>query len=303
MKRVTKKPFVGILLVCLLLVLSACGGGNASGGNGEGNAGTNADANADANAGARGNDAGEAGEADSGILAEIKERGKLVAGVKYDTKLFGLKDPGTGEVEGFDVDMAKVIAKKLLGDETKLELKEVTSKTRMPMLNNGEIDLIIATMTITEERKKEVDFSDVYFKAGQSLLVKKGSPIRSIDDVTADTKVLGVKGATSIKNIEDKVEGLRVQQYENYQEAFTALRAGQGEVLTTDNAILFGMAQQDPNYEVVGGTFTDEPYGIAVKKGETGLVEAVNELLKEMKDSGEYAKLYEKWMGEAPPAE
>ena len=94
----------------------------------------------------------------------------------------------------------------------------MTSKTRIPMLNNGEIDLIIATMTITEERKKEVDFSDVYFNAGQSLLVKKGSAIRSIDDVTADTKVLGVKGATSIKNIEDRVAGLRVQQYENYQD-------------------------------------------------------------------------------------
>ncbi|EXX86770.1 amino acid ABC transporter substrate-binding protein [Paenibacillus darwinianus] len=286
MKQRQGKPFTGILLVCMLLVLSACGGGNSSGGSG-----------------GEGTVTGGAGEAESGIIAKIKERGKLVAGVKYDTKLFGLKDPGTGVVEGFDVDMAKALAKKLIGDETKLELKEVTSKTRMPMLNNGEIDLIIATMTITEDRKKEVDFSDVYFKAGQSLLVKKGSPIRSIDDVTADTKVLGVKGATSIKNIEEKVDGLRVQQYENYQEAFTALRAGQGEVLTTDNAILFGMSQQDPNYEVVGGTFTDEPYGIAVKKGETGLVEAVNELLKEMKDSGEYAKQYEKWMGEAPPAE
>ena len=132
-------------------------------------------------------------------------------------------------MEGFDVDIAKAIAKKLLGDESKLELKEVTSKTRIPMLNNGEIDLIIATMTITEDRKKEVDFSDVYFKAGQSILVKKGSAIRSIDDVTKDSKVLGVKGATSIKNIEEKVPGLKVQQYENYQEAFTALRAGKGE--------------------------------------------------------------------------
>lgn len=108
-----------------------------------------------------------------------------MVGVKFDTKLFGLKDPATGNVEGFDIDMSKEIAKHILGDENALELKEVTSKTRIPMLNNGEIDMIVATMTITEERKKEVDFSDVYFQAGQSLLVKKGSPIKGIEDVTA----------------------------------------------------------------------------------------------------------------------
>ncbi|QJC50924.1 glutamate ABC transporter substrate-binding protein [Paenibacillus albicereus] len=252
------------------------------------------------------NAGGAASPAPSGegaAVQAIQDRGKLVVGVKFDTKLFGLKDPGSGEVEGFDIDVARAIAKKILGDETKLELKEVTSKTRIPMVENGEIDLIVATMTITDDRKKQVDFSDVYFNAGQSLLVKKGSSIKSIDDVTKDTKVIGQKGATSIKNIEEKVPGLRVQQYENYQEAFTALKAGKGEVLTTDNAILFGMSQQDPEYVVVGGMFTDEPYGIAAKKGNQDLVAAVNETLKEMKDSGDYAALYEQWMGEKPPEE
>ncbi|MFD2613395.1 transporter substrate-binding domain-containing protein [Paenibacillus gansuensis] len=280
-----------ILLAALLLILTACGNsngdtGSAGNGNGKGNVNSSS---------------GSA--ADEGVLADIKKRGKLVAGVKFDTKLFGLKDPGTGDVEGFDIDIAKALAKKLFGDESKLELKEVTSQTRIPMLNNGEIDLIIATMTISEKRKKEVDFSDVYFKAGQSLLVKKGSPIKGLEDVTKDTKVLGVKGATSIKNIEDKVPGLRVQQYQNYQEAFTALKAGQGEVLTTDNAILFGMTKQDPNYVLAGDIFTDEPYGIAMKKGEQALVEYVNGFLKELKSSGEYDTIYEKWIGEKPAAE
>ncbi|ANE46244.1 amino acid ABC transporter substrate-binding protein [Paenibacillus swuensis] len=283
---------VSLLMVMVLVLLAACGNGNnngANGGNGnapEGN-GTN----------------GGNGAAESGLVADIKERGKLVAGVKFDTKLFGLKDPGTGNVEGFDIDIAKALAKKLFGDESKLELKEVTSQTRIPMLNNGEIDLIVATMTITEKRKEEVDFSEVYFKAGQSLLVKKGSAIKGLDDVTKDTKVLGVKGATSIKNIEEKVAGLKVQQYQNYQEAFTALKAGQGEVLTTDNAILFGMTQQDPNYELAGDIFTDEPYGMAMKKGETEWVTYVNEFLAELKSSGEYDKIYEKWIGEKPAAE
>ena len=220
--------------------------------------------------------------------------------MKNDTNLFGLKNPSTGQVEGFDVDVAKALAKKILGDEKKLELKEVTSKTRIPLLKNGDIDAIIATMTITEERKKEVDFSDVYFKAGQSLLVKKGSDIKSIDDVKKGVKVLAVKGSTSTNNIRQKSPEATVLEFENYSEAFTALKAGKGDVLTTDNAILYGMAKQDSNYEVVGKIFTDEPYGIAVQKGADDLTKEINSLIKDMKENGEYDKLYEKWIGQKP---
>ncbi|MEF2966476.1 glutamate ABC transporter substrate-binding protein [Paenibacillus sp. M1] len=244
--------------------------------------------------------AGCGGEKKEDGLAAIKERGKLVVGVKFDTKLFGLKDPATGNVEGFDIDISKQLAKSILGDENKIEFKEVTSKTRIPMLNNGEIDMIVATMTITEERKKEVDFSDVYFQAGQSLLVKKGSPIRGIEDVTADTKVMSSKGATSVKNIQEKIPGITVLEFDNYQDAFSALKAGQGDALTTDDAILYGMAAQDPNYEVVGEPFTDEPYGIAIRKGNSDLVQAVNDTLKELHESGEYDGIYEKWIGKKP---
>ncbi|AJS60980.1 amino acid ABC transporter substrate-binding protein [Paenibacillus sp. IHBB 10380] len=233
-------------------------------------------------------------------LGAIKERGKIVVGVKYDTKLFGLKDPATGNVEGFDIDIAKALAKKILGDETKIELKEVTSKTRIPLLQNGDIDLIIATMTITEERKEQVDFSNVYFKAGQSLLVKSGSDIQSIADLANGTTVLAVKGSTSANNIREKAPDAEVLELENYQDAFTALKAGKGDALTTDNAILLGMQQQDPNYVLVGGTFTDEPYGIAIRKGDNEFVTTVNDLLKELKDTGEYDKLYEQWMGVKP---
>ncbi|WP_322923122.1 glutamate ABC transporter substrate-binding protein [Paenibacillus campi] len=236
----------------------------------------------------------------SSVLDQIKQRGKLIVGVKYDTKLFGLKDPASGNVEGFDVDMAHALAKSILSDASKVELKEVTSKTRIPMLNNGDVDMVIATMTITDERKKEVDFSNVYFQAGQSLLVKKGSPIKGIEDVTANTTILAAKGATSIKNIEAKVPGVKVLEYDNYQDAFNALKAGQGDALTTDDAILYGMAAQDPNYEVVGKPFTDEPYGIAVKKGQTALVDAINKGLSEMKADGSYNEMYKKWIGKEP---
>ncbi len=283
MKILKSFKWLSVLMVAALFVIAGCGNNN--------NAGNNSAASG-------GNTAGEA--ADSAAIAKIKERGKLLVGVKYDTRLFGLKDPASGNVEGFDIDISKAIAKHILGDENAIELKEVTSKTRIPMLNNGEIDMVVATMTITEERKKEVDFSDVYFQAGQSLLVKKGSPITGLESVTKDTKILGSKGATSIKNIKEKVPGVTVLEFDNYQDAFAALKAGQGDALTTDDAILYGMASQDDGYEVVGKPFTDEPYGIAVQKGNTDVVKAINDTLAELKANGEYDAIYTKWIGKAP---
>lgn len=229
----------------------------------------------------------------------IKQRGKLVVGVKYDTNLFGLKNTATGQVEGFDVDLAKALAKDIFGDENKVEFKEVTSKTRIPMLEKGDIDMIIATMTITEDRKKQVNFSDVYFKAGQSLLVPKGSAIKSIADLNGK-KVIAAKGSTSAKSIKEKVPSITLIEFENYAEAFTALKSGKGDVLTTDNAILLGMVQQDPNFVLTGGLFTDEPYGIAMKKGDTKITDTVNAFLKKIQGNGEYTKIYKKWFKEDP---
>jgi putative glutamine transport system substrate-binding protein len=236
------------------------------------------------------------GGSSKNALEQIKDKGKIVIGVKYDTRLFGLKNPTSGEVEGFDIDISKELAKAILGDEKKVEFKEVTSKTRIPMLNNGDIDAIVATMTISEERKKEVDFSDVYFMAGQSLLVKKGSPIKGLKDLKKGTRVLAVKGSTSAINIREKAPEATVLEYENYTEAFTALKSGQGDALTTDDAILYGMVDQDPKYQLVGGTFTEEPYGIAVKKGNKELVDAINDALKKMKESGKYDEIKNKWI-------
>ncbi|MED1916126.1 transporter substrate-binding domain-containing protein [Bacillus thuringiensis] len=267
---------MGLVLMLSATALAGCGGGSTTEG------------------GAKGTPAA------AGTLAKIKERDKFVVGVKYDLNLFGLKDPATGNVEGFDIDIAKAIAKKVLGDENKIELKEVTSKTRIPMLKNGEIDAIIATMTITEDRKKEVDFSDVYFLAGQSFLVKKDTSINGLKDMQKGMKIVTAKGSTSAKNIRASAPDVEVLEFENYAEAFTALKAGQGDALTTDNALLYGMAKQDPNYRVTEETFTEEPYGIAISKGDAEFVKTVNDVLKEMKENGEYDKIYEKWIGTKP---
>ncbi|MEB2628106.1 transporter substrate-binding domain-containing protein [Peribacillus frigoritolerans] len=270
-----KKNWLKLSLLSLLAVilLAGCGGGNDS-------------------------DKAEEGggkDKEKDVLAQVKEKDKIVFGVKNDTRLFGLKNPSTGEVEGFDIDIAKALAAEILGDETKVEFKEVTSKTRMALLNNGDIDAIVATMTITEDRKKEVDFTDVYFDAGQSLLVKKGSDIKGIDSLKGK-KVLAVKGSTSSINIREKAPEAQVLEFENYSEAFAALKSGQGDALTTDDSILYGMADEDPSYELVGGTFTEEPYGIAVKKGNAEFVEELNKALKSLKDSGKYDEIHDKWI-------
>ncbi|MDM5306624.1 transporter substrate-binding domain-containing protein [Peribacillus frigoritolerans] len=270
-----KKKWLKLSLLSLLAVilLAGCGGGNDTDKAEEGG--------------------GKGKEED--VLAQVKEKDKIVFGVKNDTRLFGLKNPSTGEVEGFDIDIAKALAAEILGDENKVEFKEVTSKTRMALLNNGDIDAIVATMTITEDRKKEVDFTDVYFDAGQSLLVKKGSDIKGIDSLKGK-KVLAVKGSTSSINIREKAPEAQVLEFENYSEAFAALKSGQGDALTTDDSILYGMADEDPNYELVGGTFTEEPYGIAVKKGNSEFVEELNKALKSLKDSGKYDEIHDKWI-------
>ncbi|MED4691823.1 transporter substrate-binding domain-containing protein [Peribacillus frigoritolerans] len=270
-----KKKWLKLSLLSLLAVilLAGCGGGNESDKAEEGG--------------------GKGKEED--VLAQVKEKDKIVFGVKNDTRLFGLKNPSTGEVEGFDIDIAKALAAEILGDENKVEFKEVTSKTRMALLNNGDIDAIVATMTITEDRKKEVDFTDVYFDAGQSLLVKKGSDIKGIDSLKGK-KVLAVKGSTSSINIREKAPEAQVLEFENYSEALAALKSGQGDALTTDDSILYGMADEDPSYELVGGTFTEEPYGIAVKKGNAEFVEELNKALKSLKDSGKYDEIHDKWI-------
>ncbi|MET1179142.1 transporter substrate-binding domain-containing protein [Peribacillus simplex] len=270
-----KKKWLKLSLLSLLAVilLAGCGGGKES------------------------DKADEGGGKDKAkdVLAQVKEKDKIVFGVKNDTRLFGLKNPKTGDVEGFDIDIAKALAAEILGDENKVEFKEVTSKTRMALLNNGDIDAIVATMTITEDRKKEVDFTDVYFDAGQSLLVKKGSDIKGIDSLKGK-KVLAVKGSTSSINIREKAPEAQVLEFENYSEAFAALKSGQGDALTTDDSILYGMADEDPSYELVGGTFTEEPYGIAVKKGNADFVGELNKALKSLKDSGKYDEIHDKWI-------
>lgn len=181
------------------------------------------------------------------VVTRAKQTNTITWGVKADTKLFGLMDVKDDTIKGFDVDIAKAITKQILGPKGKANFVQVTSQTRMPLLKNGNIDAIIATMTITPEREKQVDFSKSYFDAGQSLLVKDSSPIHNIKDLNKNgATVLGVVGSNSVQNVAKAAPKARVLQLSDYAQAMTALKSGQGEALTTDNGILFGMAVENP---------------------------------------------------------
>ncbi|GAB5062482.1 transporter substrate-binding domain-containing protein [Lactiplantibacillus plantarum] len=232
------------------------------------------------------------------VFTNDKASKTITWGVKADTKLFGLMDVKDNQIKGFDADIATALTKRVLGKNATAKFVQVTSQTRIPLLKNGNIDAIIATMTITPEREKQVDFTNSYFDAGQSLLVKKGSAIKSVKDLNkSGTKVLGVTGANSVENIKKAAPKAKVLELSDYAQAMTALKSGQGVALTTDNGILYGMASQNPGYEVVGGTFTKEPYGIAVNKGQEPLKKALNKALKEIEADGTYNRILKKWFG------
>ncbi|MDF7639325.1 transporter substrate-binding domain-containing protein [Lactobacillus sp. ESL0791] len=237
--------------------------------------------------------------ADQSVLKNAEASKTITWGVKGDVKLFGLIDVRDGQQKGFDVDMAKLITKKILGPKGKAIFVTTTSQSRIPLLKNGNVDAVIATMSITPERKKTIDFSHSYFDAGQSLLVPANSKIKSTRDLNGKT-VIGVVGANSVQNIKAKAPKAKVIELQDYAQAMNALKSHQGDALTTDNGILYGLAVENPGYEVRGGTFTKEPYGVAVNKGQKSFTRAVDKAVLEIQHDGEYNQLIRKWFGDVP---
>jgi putative glutamine transport system substrate-binding protein len=234
-------------------------------------------------------------------LDQIKQRGTLKVGVKYDAPPFGFLNPRTNQVEGFEVDLARAIAGKVLGDPSKVQFVQVTSPNRIPLLQNGDIDMFIATATITPDRLKEIAFSDVYFRSGQSLLVKKGSGVKSYRDL-AGKGVCTVAGTTPEQTIRRLVPNANVQTFETYPDCFQALLGGRVDAMTTDDGILLGYQRQAPDQtQIVGGTFTFEPYGIGIAKTNATLLRAVNAALRQIGSDGTYAKLYKNDLGRTLP--
>jgi len=243
---------------------------------------------------------GTPGAATDTSLSAIKARGRLIAGVKYDVRIFGYLNPATNKVEGFDVDMAKAVARRIFGSEDAVEFVEAVSANRIPYLNEGKVDVIFSTMTANEDRSKQIDFSDTYYVAGQSLLVPVNSTITSVNDLAGKT-VGTVSGSTSEKNIRAFAPQAKVELFAKYGEAVQAMDAGRVDAVTTDDIILIGFATDAPDrFKVVGGQFTQEPYAAGVKKGNTELLNEVNAAIRDLVSSGQYTQIYQKWIGSAP---
>ncbi len=236
-------------------------------------------------------------------IDEILSRGKLLAGVKYDFAPFGFVDD-EGAVVGFDVDIAREFAARWLGDPDAVELVRVTSDTRIPVLASGQIDLAIASMTHKQERDDLIDFSQTYFLDGQSLLVRTESDIESLENLDGKM-VAAIDGSTSIDNIQAKANemgiGIEVLPFQEYPSALEALKAGQVDVLTTDNVALSRFAMENPGLRLAGDRFTEEPYGIGVPNYDADFRNLVNFTLQEMAADGSYSALYRKWFGDDPP--
>lgn len=232
-------------------------------------------------------------------VEEIQAAGVLRCGVKFDVLAFGFRNPDTGEIEGLDADLCRAIADSM-GVEP--EFIEAISANRIPYLQDDTVDVVISTMTVNEERRQQIDFSHVYYVAGQSILVMEGSDIQSVEDLVGRPVCSGA-GSTSAQNLRDRgVEN--VIEFDTYTEAAQNLVNGVCDAVSTDNTILFGLAEQFPGTEVVGGEFTEEPLGIGIAKNREDLVEFVNAVLEGLKENGGLEMLYDRWItpytGETP---
>lgn len=225
-------------------------------------------------------------------MAAIAERGRLIVGVDQNTNLFGYRNPATGQLEGFDIDVAREIARSIFGDPNRIDLRVVEAGQRESALDKGEVDLVARTYSITCARKALVAFSTTYFNAVQRILVVKGSGIDSAAKLVGK-KVCAVKGTTSQAALLALNPRPTVISVTSWTDCLVMLQQGQVDAVSTDDVVLTGLARQDPNVEVVGDSIAVEPYGIGVKKENTDLVRFVNGVLDRMRDDGTWRRLYE----------
>jgi polar amino acid transport system substrate-binding protein len=236
------------------------------------------------------------GEGVAGTLQDVKARGTLIVGVKTDFPPFGFVDK-KGVNKGFDIDIARAISKELFGNEDAVHFVSVTSENRIAFLISRKIDLIAATLTITEERKKQVDFSIPYFITGEMILVRADSEITKYQDLTGK-KVATIKGSTGDIAIRELVPTAERIKFERNLEALQALKERRVEAFVQDFVLLFNLLQKNPGLKMAGlQPFRPGRYGLAARKGDKEWLDFINGTLTKMKETGEYDKLLSRWFG------
>jgi ABC-type amino acid transport substrate-binding protein len=235
-------------------------------------------------------------------LEKVSRTGTLTIGTRTGSPPFAFVNKNN-EWVGFSIDLVEqgVVPElsKKIGKPVKLEKKESTPPTRIPLLSSNAVDLIAGTMTDTPERRQSVDFSITFFLTGAQLLVKKGSPIHGIQDI-AGKRVAAQQGSTNARIIREKMPTAQLREFPDQPAAFQALMQGQVDAYTNDGIQLAGLRAKAPNpseLEIVGDFFSDEPYGMAMRKGDAEFKSAVDTGLKTLIRSGKYFELYDKWFG------
>ena len=237
-------------------------------------------------------------------MGKIQKRGTLVVAVRSDLPLFGYLDPKTNEYQGFDVDLAREIARALFGEPDRVEFRAATAKTRIPMVKEEVVDLALATITITPERAKEVDFSEVYFVTGPAVgTLKEVAPrVRRLEDLAGKT-IAVTKGSVYEKVMKEKVPTIRIALIDTHAEILQAMQTHRVDGIVTDETNLLSMMRHDPGLAVAIPPF--EPwskYGVAVRKGRADLLEFVNGVIRDVKASGRWKEIYARNVGSPPPA-
>jgi len=224
-------------------------------------------------------------------LDTILKRDKLIVGVKTDTYPFGFKDK-KGRYLGYDPSLGRLIARGLLGDEKKIEFVPVTSADRIMKLYSGDVDMLIATMSVTPKRKELIAFSSPYHYAGQAILVKKGSNIKTLQDLNGRTVCI-IFGSTSEKSIRLAVPEVNVIGSRTYPGALQLLKSGKAEAVVSDDTILLGMALRDKNVVLLPKRYSREPYAVAMRKGieSDDLRMAVNNVIEIENHNGHLKKI------------
>jgi len=228
-------------------------------------------------------------------MATIQKRGRLIAGVSSDTLLLGARNPLSGQIEGFDIEMLKAVSKAIFGDPNKIEFRVITTAQRIPVLSDGSVDIVARAMTINCTRWAQIDFSTEYYLAGQKVLVAKGSTAKGMEDLKGK-KVCAPVGSTSMEKLKT-FTGLVPVGSDTHTGCLVLFQQGKVDAITGDDTILAGLAAQDPYAVVVKApAFTKEPYGLGISKSHPDFVKFVNGVLEQMRTDGQWAAAYDTWL-------
>ncbi len=241
--------------------------------------------------------AGFKGMLQSPDISNIEKRGRLIVGVSADTLLLGARNPISGKVEGFDIDMAHLVAKAIFGDANKLELRVITAADRIPVLQDKSVDLVARNMTINCARWEQIGFSAEYYRSGQKVLVPLDSTATSLADL-AGKRVCAPAGSTSLDKLKDFPKVIAVSA-PTHTECLVRFQQAAVDAITGDDTVLAGLVAQDPYAKVVGKAFTSEPYGLGMNKEHTDLIRFVNYVLAQAEADGSWKASYDKWLAAA----